>query len=110
MDETLHPPEAIAAPGKIVDRQNDGNCQRIHAFAGRDEIRIVIMRELGGKIIVGKLLLPRERNEMHPSLRLQFGQEIIWLCPKLEDGENLAALHFFDRQTVIEQDRLNLDA
>src|SRR5262245_40053994 len=47
---------------------------------------------------------------MHPGLRLQFGQEIVWFCPKLEDGGNLAAPHLLDRQTMLEQNRLNLDA
>src|SRR5262245_63276673 len=110
LDEALYAPVAIAVLRPVVDRQHDRDRERIDGGARWDQIWIVVVRERRRQIIIRELRPPVDCNKMHPSLRLELGQEVVRFGAELKDCSNLTGAHLFDCERVVDEDRLDLDA
>src|SRR4051812_6737189 len=96
LDEALDSPVTIAVLWPVIDGEHDGNRQRVDGGARWDQIRIIIMRERRGQIVVRELRSPVDCNKVHPGLRLELGEEVVRLGAELEDRSYLASAHLFD--------------
>ena len=65
LDEKVHEPKALAAGRPVVGEQRGFYRDRIDAFAGPNDVRVIFLPQAGWKIVVLHLRRIRDRQKMN---------------------------------------------
>ena len=101
--------EAVALARPVVDGEHRLHAERLDLLAGLDEARIVLGGQHRGHVVVVELV-ERHGQELEAGVVLELGEQVVRLAAVVDEAGDLARLHLLERDGVVDEDRLDLDA
>src|SRR5882762_11504127 len=73
-------------------------------------MRVVVVGQRAGNVIVRELLSVGDGNEVESGFRFELDEQVVWLATGGDDRRDLARFHFLERNRVVDVDKLRANA